>query len=78
MLLRLVPKEGAKVNLERYIVYTCTCSVHACDLHSVYLQATLAPPPVVQAPLPTEPPAEPELVGESDGMGLAIGIVSTS
>ena len=41
-----------------------------------FVQTALAPPPVVQAPPPTESAVEPELVGDHDGMGLAVGIVS--
>ena len=41
-----------------------------------FMQTALAPPPVVQAPPPTESAIEPELVGDHDGMGLAVGIVS--
>ena len=37
-------------------------------------QSTLAP--VIQAPPPIESVVEPELVGDSDGTGLAIGLVS--
>ena len=40
------------------------------------MQSTLAPPPVIQAPPPTESVVEPELVGDNDGTGLAIGLVS--
>ena len=36
----------------------------------------MAPPPVVQAPPTAESAVEPELVGDHDGMGLAVGIVS--
>ena len=31
---------------------------------------------MIQAPPPTESVVEPELVGDSDGAGLAIGLVS--
>ena len=40
------------------------------------LQSALAPPPVVQAPPTAESAVEPELVGDHDGVGLAVGIVS--
>ena len=36
----------------------------------------MAPPPVIQAPPTAESAVEPELVGDHDGVGLAVGIVS--
>ena len=47
-----------------------------CELVIVILQSALAPPPVVQAPPTAESAVEPELVGDHDGVGLAVGIVS--
>ena len=47
-----------------------------CELVIVILQSALAPPPVVQAPPTAESAVEPELVGDHDGAGLAVGIVS--
>ena len=41
-----------------------------------FIQTALAPPPVVQAPPPAESAVEPKLVGDHDGTGLAVGIVS--
>ena len=43
---------------------------------SLPVQSTLAPPTVAQAPPPAESAVEAELVGDHDGMGLAVGIVS--
>ena len=55
---------------------TTICThTHIHTLH-VSMQSALAPPPVVQAPPPAESVVEPELVGDHDGMGLAVGIVS--
>ena len=51
---------------------------HVHTMHILHIahctQSMLAPPPVVQPP-PAESATEPELVGDHDGTGLAVGIV---
>ena len=70
------PREGAKLKVERSFLYSQKIMIHVMYTIVNFMQTALAPPPVVQAPPPTESAVEPELVGDHDGMGLAVGIVS--
>ena len=75
------PREEAKLKVERSIkiIFVQSKDNNMIDvMYAIvnFMQTALAPPPVVQAPPPTESAIEPELVGDHDGMGLAVGIVS--